>query len=185
MNPLSKPLSLLRAVTPWPRAVKALDIRPVVRKALATGGLQEAVRFLNTRVPHRYTAIHRLVIDQMASLAIHDLEGGDVRALQVPVDRGHSFCQYAIAAGCFVTQNSAADSRLDGHVAQGRIAAYHGVALLDDTGRAFGALCHFDLTPRFLSAAAFAEMGQAAIEIAAYLSRPGAARVQAELFEAC
>ena len=185
MNPLSKPLSLLRAVTPWPRAVKALDIRPAVRHALATGGLQEAVRLLNTRVPHRYTAIHRLVIDQMASLAIHDFQGGEVAAWQVTVDRGHSFCQYALAAGCFVTENSTTDPRLDGHVAQGRIAAYHGVALVDDTGRAFGALCHFDLTPRFLSAAAFEEMGQAAVEIAAYLGQSCAARVQAELFEAC
>lgn len=184
MKPLSKPLSLLRAVTPWRTAVSAPDIRRATGQALAAGGLQEVVRFLNTRVPHRYTAVHRLVIDQVASLAIHDQAGGDVTPLRITVDRGHSFCQYAIANGCFFTENSVNDPRLDGHVAQGRIASYHGVALFDDQGRAFGALCHFDLTPRFLAAAELEEMTLAASEIAAYLMQRCPARTQGGLFEA-
>lgn len=93
MNPLSKPLSLLRAATPWRTTASTPGIRRAIREALAAGGLQQAVCLLNACVPHRYTAVHRLVIDQVASLAIHDLEGADVSEMQVPVDRGHSFCQ--------------------------------------------------------------------------------------------
>jgi len=177
MKLLPKPVCLLRAVMPWRR--RRADIRPAVREALAVGGLDEAVRLLNRWVPHRYTAVHRLVIDQMASLAIHDVKGGDVTPLQVTIDRGHSFCQYAIADGFFITENSANDPRLNGHVAQGKIAAYHGVALLDQSGQAFGALCHFDPDIRFLSSRAFEEMNLAAVEIACYLSQQSAAGTHA------
>lgn len=46
--------------------------------------------------------------------------------------------------GFFVTSDTSADPRLDGHVYQGVIQAYHGVPLLDDRGELFGTLCHFD-----------------------------------------
>lgn len=178
---LPRPKQLLR---PWASLKAAFDRGPSPRtplgRALRSGGLQGAVALLNGGVPHRYTAVHRLVIDEVTSLAIHDRLGQETAAMRTPVDLGHSFCQYAMRDGIFVTDDSAADRRLDGHPFQGQIATYHGVALTDENGQAFGSLCHFDTRLRFFGVAEFEQMRSAAEEISAFMQRGRASMAEAD-----
>ena len=172
--PLQRPLASLKAAF----GRKRPDATSL-RLALQSGGLQAAIALLNRRVPHRYTAVHQLVLDQVTSLAIQDALGEDTDAMRMPVDQGHSFCQYAIRDGHFITEDSAADARLDGNPFQGKITSYHGVALTDAQGNAFGSLCHFDTRLRFLGVAEFEEMRSAAAEISAYLRSGDGPRLEA------
>ena len=76
--------------------------------------------------------------------------------------------------GLFCTSNTAEDSRLDGHKYQGVLGAYYGVPLLNNAGKLYGTLCHFDSVPRSLGDEEFDVLQQAAKILPSYLLRVNA-----------
>ncbi|CAN5323806.1 hypothetical protein BH10PSE18_BH10PSE18_20690 [soil metagenome] len=141
--------------------------------ALLTGGIQRALEVLNARVPHRFTAAYRFDAQMMRSEAFIDKEGGPPILRFLNVDLGHSFCQYTMRDGYFLTDNTTDDDRLDGHLAQGRILSYHGVPLLDADGKPFGSLCHYDTVIRALAVREFAYMKLAAAALSTFMLAGG------------
>jgi GAF domain-containing protein len=130
-----------------PSAYGTLD---PLRAALRREGLAGGLRFLNARVPHRYTAAYRVQQDTLINLDLFD-KAGEVRPeFLASVPLNDSFCQFVLRDGEFRTRCSGQDGRLDGHPYQGVMGAYHGVPLVDDNGGLFGTLCHFDTTDRTL-----------------------------------
>lgn len=138
---------------------------------LRRDGVAGALKALNARVPHRYTAVYRLQGTSLKNLFLHDKLGEATPEYLAEVDLGHSFCQFVLREGYFLTDNSANDRRLDGHPYQGLMVSYHGVPLLDNSGELFGSLCHFDVEPRGLSTEEFDFLQKAARVLPGYLAR--------------
>jgi GAF domain-containing protein len=122
-----------------------------VEGALLKEGVAGALKVLNARVPHRFTAVYRLDGAMLRSVAVVDkrlhLDPLDLRA--VPLK--DSFCQFVLRDGIFVTQDSGSDPRLAGHPYQGVMNCYVGVPVRGRDGLLAGSLCHFDLEDRTLA----------------------------------
>jgi hypothetical protein len=116
-----------------------------VEKALAQKGLGGALAVLNRRVPHRFTAVYRLVGQALHNIATVDkhmhLDPLDLKV--VPLK--DSFCQFVLRDGLFLTRDSGTDARLGGHPYSGVVGCYVGVPVQNREGRMAGTLCHFDL----------------------------------------
>jgi PAS domain S-box-containing protein len=116
-------------------------------KILAHQGLHEALRFLNSRTPHRFTAIYRFDPPTLRNIAAFDFESPDVRKGD-DAPMVETYCsivgQYQ---NTFTTEDARRDDRLRAHPARNAVIAYCGVLLRDAEGRPFGTLCHFDLVP--------------------------------------
>jgi hypothetical protein len=115
------------------------------REALTREGLAGGLRFLNQRVPHRFTAIYRLEGPLLRNVAMVDkhlhLEPLDLQV--VPLK--DSFCQFVLRDGLFLTTESGGDERLAGHPYRGVMGCYVGVPVSRTKGTLEGTLCHFDL----------------------------------------
>lgn len=124
-------------------------------EALELQGVEAALAVLNTRVAHRYTAIYQLDGNVLRNLFLYDKAGETLPQHLAAVDMGMSFCQFVLRDGAFLTDNSAFDSRLDGHPYKGVMVAYHGVPMTSAEGDLVGTLCHFDVEPRGLTSGEF------------------------------
>ncbi len=127
--------------------------------------------FLNARVAHRYTAVYRLENAVLHNVHLFD-KLGMVRPdflAQVPLQ--DSFCQFVMRDGGFTSTDTGCDGRLDGHKYQGVLGSYHGVPLMDNYGRLYGTLCHFDTERHPLPDDEFALMQKAARLLPAYLNK--------------
>lgn len=142
-----------------------------LRAALQREGLAGGLRFLNARVPHRYTAAYRVQQDTLVNLDLVDKAGELRPEFLASVPLQDSFCQFVLRDGGFGTECSARDARLDGHRYQGVMGAYHGVPLVDDDGGLFGTLCHFDTDERTLPDEEFAFLQKAARLMSAVVTR--------------
>lgn len=116
-----------------------------LEKELAQKGLAGALAVLNARVPHRFSAVYRLVGQALHNVATVDkhlhLHPLDLKV--VPLQ--DSFCQFVLRDGLFLTRESGTDSRLRGHPYSGIVGCYAGVPIRSRDGKMAGTLCHFDL----------------------------------------
>lgn len=129
---------------PSPPIAQALQ---TVEVELADRGLLGALRYLNTRVPHRFTGVYRLDGPLMRVVALADkhlhLDPLDLKV--VPLK--DSFCQFTLRDSLFVTPNTGTDERLVGHPYSGVLNSYVGVPISSAPGTLHGTLCHFDFDP--------------------------------------
>ncbi len=135
---------------------------------LSTEGLHAGLKFLNERVPHRFTAVYRLDELMLRMVDMVDKDGlNDLKLEAVPL--GDSFCQFALRDGSFLTAGSGSDSRLDGHPYQGVVESYVGLPLTRADGELFGTFCHFDLAGRPVADDEYAFLAQVAAVLPRYL----------------
>ena len=130
-----------------------------------------ALRFLNARIPHRYSAIYHLENGLMRAIYLHDKQNELVPEYLATVPLEGSLCHLVIKDGVFRTDNSTHDHRLDGNRFQGVIGSYCGLPLLDKHSELFGTLCHFDLDNYILSDEEFEFMQHAARMLPKFLQR--------------
>lgn len=136
---------------------------------LSTEGLQAGLKFLNGRVPHRFTAVYRLDALMLRVVGMVDKQGGlDGMALEA-VPLGDSFCQFALRDGSFLTAASGDDQRLDGHPYQGVMESYIGLPLTRADGELFGTFCHFDPAGRPVNDDEYAFLTQVAAVLPRFL----------------
>ena len=116
-------------------------------KVLGAQGVREALRFLNSRTPHRFTGLYRFDAAWRRSLHLVDSYAPDVRRGEdAPGDE--SYCAIVGREGrAFVTDDARLDERLHAHPAREAVASYCGVLLRAEGGEPFGTLCHFDAVP--------------------------------------
>ena len=147
----------------------------VMAHALKAGGLAAALRVLNDRVRHRYSAVYQLQgRDRLVNLALVDKRDEPCPAYLRNVPYDESFCQFAVREGQFRTDNSALDDRLAGHPYQGVMNSYHSVPLVSTEGRILGTVCHFDLAAFALDDEDFELLRLAARVFATYVPRAAA-----------
>lgn len=108
-------------------------------------GALASMQYLNSCVTHRFTAAYCFDGNQLRNVLLHDKAGEISPDFLLTVPLKESFCQFALREGIFRTDDSANDTRLDGHKYQGVMSSYTGVALLGNTGELWGTLCHFDM----------------------------------------
>ena len=108
------------------------------------------LRFLNARMPHRYTALYRYDGTRLRNVALFDrLEPSTTKGGDVPVER--SFCWLVERdRASFITTDGSTDSRTAGLPLPLRedVKAYCGTLVRNADGTPFGSLCHFDHVPR-------------------------------------
>jgi GAF domain-containing protein len=136
---------------------------------LLKDGVIAGLRYLNRRVEHRCTAIYRLEAMTVRNMYLYDRQGSLLPEALGVVPLGDSFCQHAIREGSFLSDDTRADSRVDGSPFKGVVVAYHGIPLVDQSDQLFGTLCHFDFETRRLSDEEFEFLHQAARVLSAYV----------------
>jgi hypothetical protein len=140
-----------------------------VQRELAHGGLTGALAVLNRRVPHRFTAVYRLLGQSLHNIATvdkhHHLDPLDLKV--VPLK--DSFCQFVLRDGLFLTRDSGTDIRLDGHPYGGVVGCYVGVPIPGRDGRLAGTLCHFDLDSHDIPDDEYLLLDRAAMLMPAFL----------------
>ncbi len=115
---------------------------------LSTSGLRPALADVLSETDYRYIALFRLNGDRASSTIFYDRTQPDVLLAQ-EVSATASYCAFTRdAKQPFVTANSLADSRLDGHVSRESVRAYCGIPILTPEGEFLGTLCHYDDVPR-------------------------------------
>jgi len=133
-------------------------------------GAQASLKFLNSGVPHRYTAVYRIDGDMLRNILLEDkLDQIRTDFLEV-VPLATSFCQFVLKEGIFKTDDTNLDARLDGNPYQGVVLCYHGVPMIDSKSEVSGTLCHFDLFPREIEDSEFDLLMQAGGVLPAYLN---------------
>ena len=116
-------------------------------KVLETRGIQESLRFLNSRTSHRFTALYRFDPPHLHNLYLVDSYDPNVKTGE-DVPLVETYCSIIRASErSFSTEDTRRDPRLSRHPAREVVISYCGVLLRDAKGNAFGTLCHFDLVP--------------------------------------
>ncbi len=118
-----------------------------LEKILDEQGLHEALRFLNSRTSHRFTAMYRFDPPLLRNVVLVDSYSPGVRTGDdAPLD--HTYCSIVgVTRLGFTTEDTRLDDRLRQHPAREVVLSYCGVLLSDAQGKPFGSLCHFDLVP--------------------------------------
>ena len=146
-----------------------------LRRVLEERGLHAALGWLNARTRHRFTGVYRFDPPMLRNVALFDRENPTLRAGGDTPMR-ESYCSLVGEdAEPFATADAGVDARLVRHPARESVLAYCGVPLLEDDGRCFGTLCHFDLRPRLVPEGELPLLHAAAPLVAAAVGRRGAA----------
>lgn len=133
------------------------DPYSALEDTLKREGLKAGLAWLNSRVPHRFTAVYLLDKLVLKSRAVVDKDGEAATPpvlAEVPLET--SFCQYVLRDGHFITGESGQDKRLDGHPYQGVMGSYVGLPLQGSGDSLMGTFCHFDFENRELPDEEFA-----------------------------
>ena len=133
-------------------------------------GLGAALAELNRRVAHRYTALYRLDGEYLQNIELYDKASEQRPDFLAKVPLSHSFCQYVLRDGSFLTSDSGADDRLDGHPYKGVMVSYHGVPVVNEEGGLVGSLCHFDIEAQPLADDEFRRLQAVGRRIARYVA---------------
>ncbi|MDM0036704.1 GAF domain-containing protein [Variovorax sp. J22P271] len=136
---------------------------------LAGQGPQEALRYLNQGVPHRYTAVYRFERELLRNVLLEDKRGQMRPEYLIAVPFKQSFCQFVLRDQAFRTDDSAHDDRLVGHPYRGVVVSYHSVPVVDEHGTLWGTMSHFDMSSHPLSDSEFALLQDAAGALTRYL----------------
>lgn len=107
-------------------------------------GTRAAVVFLNSLTEHRFTVLYRFDDETLRSVCFYDSENpGMASTPDIPVMA--SYCVFVRDGGdTFAVSDSQHDMRVREHPKRKKIQSYCGVPLLDEDGRMFGTICHFD-----------------------------------------
>ena len=133
------------------------DFEEILRRQ----GTYAALKFLNQRVSHRFSAIYRLDKNDLEIVELIDKLDDAATAPSSRVPFLQSFCEIAIRDNGVKTSNSALDKKLDGLPNQGVLLSYVGLPLMQQAGNLYGTLCHYDTTEQLISDDEFAFLQQA------------------------
>lgn len=118
------------------------------RAALSEDGLWGAMRWLNSTVPYRYSAVFGFDGDTLMNVCLVDKNTPTVMHCgdQAITD---SYCLYIHRTPeTFVLEEAMSDTRVDGHPKRELFQSYYGVPLFDARGELRGTVCHFDAESR-------------------------------------
>jgi len=134
-----------------------------------SSGVEGALAWLNSGVPHRFSAIYRFEGALLRNEFLFDKKSAPPPAYLLAVPFEVSFCRFALRDGSFRTDNSATDERLRGHPYRGVVVSYHSVPVVTPEGDLWGTLSHFDTEAIHLDDEEFDLLKAVAQELSAFL----------------
>lgn len=118
-----------------------------LRACMDQDGLAAGLRFLNQRVPHRFTGFYQLRDATLHNVGLFDKLGEIAPEALLAVPLTSSFCQFVLRDGCMLIDHSGQDARLNGQPYQGILNSCIGLPLTHSGADLQGTLCHFDFEP--------------------------------------
>ena len=117
------------------------------KTALEAGGLTAAMRWLNERVPYRYTAIFAFNGDMLRNVCLIDKENSNItNCSDQPITE--SYCMYIHRSReHFNVEQSLLDKRVEEHPKRRNVQCYYGIPLFGSERQMLGTMCRFDSTP--------------------------------------
>jgi GAF domain-containing protein len=117
------------------------------KMALEADGLMGAIRWLNDRVPYRFTAIFAFDGDTLRNICLIDKEDQNItHCSDQPITE--SYCMYVHRSGeKFCVEASLVDRRVAVHPKRPLVQCYYGIPLFDSERRVLGTVCHFGNSP--------------------------------------
>ncbi len=107
-------------------------------------GVHAALRYLNSRTPHRFTGVYRYDGDMLRNMALFDrFEPEKQRGIDIPMTDA-----YCANVGRNREPLEFADARGDGrfpYLPGSPVVCYSGVLISVPEGAAYGTLCHYDI----------------------------------------
>lgn len=118
-----------------------------LKTVLATRGVRGAVQYLNSLTAHRFTSLYKFDGPTLHRITFYDRENPEAdHSEDVPIES--SYCVFVRDLhGPFIMDDSGADERVQDHPKREILQRYCGVPLLDEMGRMYGSICHFDFAP--------------------------------------
>ena len=115
-----------------------------VGQILDTEGVHAALRFLNSRTPHRFTGIYRYDGDMLRNVYLFDLyDPGSTQGQDVPmVD---AYCANVGRAGSGIAFSNVDTDPTVETKSGSPVISYCGALIRDARGNPYGTLCHFDI----------------------------------------
>ena len=115
------------------------------RNALCDG-VHAALRYLNSRTPHRFTGVYRYDGEMLRSMALFDrFEAEKQRGIDIPM--ADAYCSNV---GRNRQPLEFADAKGDGrfpYLPGSPVVCYSGVLISSPEGVPYGTLCHYDIRP--------------------------------------
>lgn len=123
------------------------NIAEQFKTTLEASGLEAAMRWLNDRVPYRYSAIFAFEGEMLHNICLIDKEDSSItNCSDQPIT--DSYCMYIHRSGeRFEIAHALLDKRVERHPKRRNIQCYYGIPLFDPEGRMLGTVCHFDSRP--------------------------------------
>src|SRR5580698_3110586 len=117
------------------------------KMTLQADGLRAAMRWLNDRVPYRYTAIFAFDGEMLRNICLIDKDNSTVtNCADQPI--AESYCMYIHRSReRFNVEQALLDARVEGHPKRRSFQCYYGIPLFDAQGKMLGTVCHFDSMP--------------------------------------
>jgi GAF domain-containing protein len=117
------------------------------KTTLKASGLWAAMRWLNDRVPYRFTAIFAFDGDVLRNICLIDKENQNIaNCSDQPITQ--SYCMYVYNSGAlFSVEEAPLDERVAVHPKRQSVQCYYGIPLYGDDGQLLGTVCHFDSMP--------------------------------------
>jgi GAF domain-containing protein len=117
------------------------------KMTLEADGLSAAMRWLNDRVPYRFTAIFAFDRDMLRNICLVDKENQSIsKCSDQPIME--SYCLYVRRSGeRFSVEEASLDGRVAGHPKRQSVQCYFGIPLFNSKGKMLGTVCHFDSMP--------------------------------------
>lgn len=117
------------------------------RATLKAEGLGAAMRWLNDRVPYRYTAIFAFDGEMLRNICLIDKDNSNItNCSDQPITE--SYCMYIHRSReRFNVEQALLDPRVEGHPKRRSFQCYYGIPLFGAQGKMLGTVCHFDSMP--------------------------------------
>ena len=121
----------------------------MLKSQLDTGGIMAALKYLNSRTCHRYTAIYKFQGATQRAVFLHD-KLGQCGSRFNAILASESLSRFIKVSEPFGVTNSATDEFLNEHGHRSLVTSFYGVSMSPDGSMPTGSLCHFDLKPQGL-----------------------------------
>ena len=121
----------------------------VLKSKLDAGGIMAALKYLNGRIDHRFTAIYKFQGPTQRAVFLYDRLGQSGSRLNA-IAMSESLSRFITVTEPFGVTNSATDPFLSENGHRSLVTSFYGVALSPVYTKPTGSLCHFDLKPQTL-----------------------------------
>ena len=121
----------------------------VLKSELDDGGVMAALKYLNGRIDHRFTAIYKFQGAMQRAVFLYDKLGHSGSRFNA-IATSESLGRFITVSQPFGVTDSATDAFLSEHGHRSLVSSFYGVALSPAGTKPTGSLCHFDLKPQGL-----------------------------------